>query len=167
MTLDQLLAEIRSYVGILELAPRPGSEHPEISWSDHFFYYAPDGLVPPNRQPYATIVTKNYPDDVQSRLDDPDRWRLNIHVGPQWFADLVGYPPEEINASAVDFGAADVFVPHPVYGAYGWVAVVNPGPRTSARVVAALRHAHLADRQRVERRAARRAALPGADPADC
>ncbi|MFN8199426.1 MAG: DUF6194 family protein [Nakamurella multipartita] len=88
-------------------------EHLEISWSDHFFYYAPDGLVPRNRQPYATIVTKNYPDDVQSRLDDPDRWRLNIHVGPQWPADLVGYPPEEINASAVDFGAPTSSCPTP------------------------------------------------------
>ena len=84
MTLDQLLAEIRSYVGVLELAPRPGSEHLEISWSDHFFYYAPDGLVPRNRQPYATIVTKNYPDDVQSRLDDPDRLLPAKHAVLGW-----------------------------------------------------------------------------------
>lgn len=65
MTLDHCLP--RSEATSKSWSHRPGSEHPEISWSDHFFYYAPDGLVPRNRQPYATIVTKNYPDDVQSR----------------------------------------------------------------------------------------------------
>lgn len=158
MTLEQLLAEIRTYVGVLELAPQPGSEHPEISWADHFFYYAPDGQIPLNRQPYATIVTKDYPGDAESHLDPPGRWRLNIHVGTALFTDLIGHSPEEVGPSVVDFGEADTFLPHPVYGASGWVAVINPGPRTSARVVAALRQAHLADRQRVERRAARRTA---------
>lgn len=152
MTMDEVLAELRSLPGVLELAPQAGSEHPEISWGDHFFYYAPDGVVPQNRQPYATIVTKDYPDDAASRLDAPDRWRVNIHVGPVVFAELVGAAPEATDASAVDFGATDVFLPHPVYGAYGWVAVVNPGPRTRDAVLAALREAHLADRRRVERR---------------
>ena len=54
---------------MLELAPEAGSDHPEISWGDYFFYYAPDGKIPRNRQPYATIITKNYPDDIQSRLE--------------------------------------------------------------------------------------------------
>jgi hypothetical protein len=163
MALDQILTEIRGYVGVLELAPRPGSEHPEISWGDFFFYYAPDGEVPRNRQPYATIVTKNYPDDVESRLDAPDRWRLNIHVGSQLFTDLLGYPPESIEESTVDFSETDTFLPHPLYGAYGWVAVVNPGPRTTTRALAALHEAHLADQRRVERRPPRGGAVPAHD----
>ena len=57
MTLQQILAEVRTFDGILELAPQAGSDYPEIAWGDHFFYYAPDGQVP-RRQPYATIVTK-------------------------------------------------------------------------------------------------------------
>jgi hypothetical protein len=73
MTMERILSALRTYVGVLELAPTAGSEHPQISWGDFFFYYAPDGEVPRNRQPYATIVTKDYPDDAGSRLDAPDR----------------------------------------------------------------------------------------------
>ncbi|WP_327109274.1 DUF6194 family protein [Nonomuraea glycinis] len=163
MAMEQILTELRTYVGVLELAPRPGSEHPEISWGDFFFYYAPDGEVPRNRQPYATIVTKDYPDDVGSRLDAPGRWRLNIHVGSQLFTDLLGYPPESIEESTVDFSEPDTFLPHPLYGAYGWVAMVNPGPRTTPRALAALHEAHLADQRRVERRRPRGGAVPAHD----
>lgn len=158
--MQQILAEVRAYDGILELAPEAGSEYPEISWGDHFFYYAPDGRVPRNRQPYATIVTKDYPDDAESRLDTADRWRLNIHVGAQAFADLLGYAPDGIEAAGVDFSAEDVFTPHPLYGAFGWVCVVNPGTATLDRALAALRAAHLADRRRIERREGRAGSAP-------
>lgn len=152
MSLDPILSELRALDGVLELAPEPGSAYPEISWGDRFFYWAPDGQVPVNRQPYATIVTKDYPDDDRSRLGEAGRWRLNIHVGSRLFAELLGHGPGEIDESAVDFAAADVFLPHPLYGAYGWVCVVNPGPATTERAREALREAHLADRRRVERR---------------
>jgi len=152
MSLDQILSELRSYEGVLELAPEAGSNHPEISWGDYFFYYAPDGEVPRNRQPYATIITKNYPDDTQSQLDGKERWRLNIHVGSQRFAALLGYPPESIQDRTVDFSQTDTFLPHPLYGANGWVSVVNPGPSTTSRTLTALHQAHLADQRRVERR---------------
>ena len=161
MTMEKILSEVRSYVGVLELAPRPGSEHPAISWGDYFFYYAPDRIIPRNRQPYATIVTKDYPDDTSSRLGAPDRWRLNIHVGSQIFTELVGYPAESIEGSAVDFSKTDVFLPHPLYGAYGWVSIVNPGPSTTPRVLEVLREAHLADQRRVERRGGTNSARNG------
>ena len=155
MSKEQILAEVRTYDGIFELAPVAGSEHPEISWGDYFFYYAPDGQLPRNRQPYATIITKNYPDDADSRLDTPGRWRLNIHVGPGVFPELIGCPPEQIDDSEVDYGTEDEFNPHPLYGTYGWVCVVNPGSATLDRALEALRGAHLADRRRVERRQGR------------
>lgn len=145
---------------MLELAPQSGGEHPEISWGDFFFCYAPSGETPRNRQPYATIVSKDYPDDVESRLGANGRWRLNIHVGSEMFTDLIGYPPELIGDSTIDFSKTDLFLPHPLYGAYGWVAVVNPGPRTTPGVLVALREAHLADRRRVERRQARGSGAP-------
>ena len=150
--MQRILAEVRTYEGLLELAPLPGSEHPEISWGDHFFYYAPDGQVPRNRQPYATIVTKDYPDDTRCRLGGGDRWRLNIHVGSEVFTDLVGYPPGQIEGANVDYSTTDAFLPHPLYGAYGWVCIVNPGTATINRALEVLRAAHLADRRRVERR---------------
>ena len=45
-----------------------------------------------------------------------------------------------------------MFNPHPVYGALGWVAVVNPGEETTETVLQLLREAHGAARARVERR---------------
>ena len=156
MTMEQILSDVRGYAGLLELAPQAGSEHPALSWGDYFFYYAPDGIVPRNRQPYATIITKDYPDDARSRLDAPDRWRLNIHVGSQVFTDLLGYPPESIEEFPVEFSSTDVFLPHPLYGAYGWVSIVNPGPATTHRALEALHEAHLADQHRVERRSGRK-----------
>lgn len=153
--MEQILSEVRTYDGLLELAPLPESEHPEISWGDYFFYYAPDGQVPRNRQPYATIVTKDYPFDTKSRLADDDRWRLNIHAGTAVFTDLLGCSPEQVESSGVDYSTTDTFLPHPLYGAYGWVCIVNPGSATINRALEVLRGAHLADRQRVERRQGR------------
>ena len=145
MTIEQILTAARGEPGVLELAPEAGSDHPEISWGDHFFYYAPDGAVPTNRQPYATIITKDYPDDSESQLDPPGRWRLNIHVGPAKLLELVGPGPH-------DLSAADEFLPHPLYGALGWVAVVNPGEKTMAAASHLLRDAHAADQRRQARR---------------
>jgi hypothetical protein len=152
MTMELILAEVRTYDGLLELAPLPGSEHPEISWGDYFFYYAPDGQLPRTRQPYATIVTKDYPDDTESCLGDGDRWRLNIHVGSAVFTDLLGYKPEQINGAGVEYGTTDTFLPHPLYGGYGWVCIVNPASATFHRALEVLRGAHLDDRRRVGRR---------------
>lgn len=157
MNMSQILSAVRKFDGILELAPQPGSDHPEVSWGDHFFYYAPDGQVPTNRQPYATIITKNYLNDEKSRLNEDGRWRLNIHVGSDLFADILGYPPEEIDEAALDYSATDTFLPHPLYGAYGWVCIVNPADATTERALVALRSAHRADQQRVERREGRSA----------
>ncbi|KHJ72918.1 MULTISPECIES: DUF6194 family protein [Rhodococcus] len=156
MTMEQILAQIRSFSGVLELAPQDGSGLPEISWGDHFFYYAPDGEIPHKRQPYATIVTKNYPNDGDSRLDEPGRWRMNVHAGTQLFTELLGYPPRSVDPSTIDFAEADVFIPHPLYGSLGWVAVVEPGERTTPRLLEVLRDAHLADRRRLECRSALR-----------
>ncbi|MDN5727758.1 MAG: DUF6194 family protein [Propionibacteriales bacterium] len=145
MSMQQILDELRSYDGILELAPTEGSQFPELAWGDHFFYYAPDGKVPTNRQPFATIVTKDYPDDQQSRLDPEGRWRLNIHVGARRRTDLTG-------GAATDPATEDVIIDHPGYGAMGWVAVVNPGAASLALMPALLRAAYEDDRRRVERR---------------
>ncbi|MBX3067230.1 MAG: hypothetical protein KF844_01100 [Cryobacterium sp.] len=152
MNMSQILSAVRKFDGILELAPQPGSDHPEVSWGDHFFYYAPDGQVPTNRQPYATIITKNYLNDEKSRLNEDGRWRLNIHVGTDLFADILGYLPEKIDETMVDYSATDTFLTHPLYGAYGWVCIVNPADATTERALVALRAAHEADKRRVERR---------------
>ena len=150
MSMDRLVAEIRGFDGVLDFAPAPGSAAPAVAWGDHFFYYAPTGLVPPREQPYATIVTKNYPGDTDCDLDEPGRWRLNIHVGRAAVSALT----EESRGDPVprDHPVADVVIPHPVYRAQGWVAIVNPGPETYDLAVRLLRQAHADARRRAERR---------------
>jgi hypothetical protein len=150
--MDEILRSVRAFDGVLEIAPAEGSESPEIAWGDHFFYYAPDGQVPERVQPYATIVTKDYPGDTLSGLDQPGRWRLNIHVGRANFMRLTGEDPKRVAASR-DFSVVDVFLPHPVYGRQGWIAVVNPGDHTTPTVLELLREAYEDARRRAIRRA--------------
>lgn len=152
MSMQQIIDAVRGFDGALVFVPEPGGEFPEVAWGDAFFYYAPDGRMPRNTQPYGTIVTKNYPDDTASDLDPEGRWRVNVHVDRATFAELTGEEPRRL-AKPRDYAAADVVNPHPVYGALGWVAVVNPGARTTDTVLDLLRRAHRAARARVERRA--------------
>jgi len=151
MSMEQILETIRAFDGVLELAPAEGSAFPEIAWGDHFFYYAPDGEVPQRKQPYATIVTKNYPDDSLCHLDHPDRWRLNIHVGKIAFSELIG-DDSRAESAAVDFTAVDTVLPHPVYRALGWISIVNADAQTHALAVRLLREAHDAARRRTAHR---------------
>ncbi|MGY1994277.1 DUF6194 family protein [Mycolicibacterium fortuitum] len=151
MSMDELLETIRRFDGVLELAPTAGSPFPEIAWGDHFFYFAPNGQVPERQQPYATIITKNYPDDDRSDLDQPDRWRLNIHVGRSAFIELLGADPRHEPVS-VDFAAVDRVLPHPVHAAQGWISIINPAAKTEALAVFLLGNAHGAARRRATRR---------------
>lgn len=153
-TLDQIIAAVRDLDGALVVAPAAGDPTvPELAWGDAFFYYAPNGEMPRNVQPYGTVVTKNYPDDATSDLDPAGRWRVNVHVGRARAAELTGGAEPGPGEPATPPDTADVVLPHPVYGAAGWIAVVNPGPATGETVLALLRDAHDAARTRLERRA--------------
>ncbi|MFD8923447.1 DUF6194 family protein [Streptomyces sp. NPDC059569] len=149
--MEQIIAAVRSFDGALVFSPEPGGDFPELVWGDAFFYYAPDGQMPRNVQPYGTIVTKNYPDDTASDLDHPGRRRVNVHVDRTTFREMTGEEPRGLSRPR-DYAAADSVVPHPVYGALGWISVVNPGERTTGTVVRLLRGAHDAARARFERR---------------
>lgn len=152
--MGRVLQTIRAFDGVLELAPEEGGPFPQIAWGDHFFYYAPDGRVPEREQPYATVVTKDYPDDTLCDLDPPGRWRLNIHVGAETFAELTGEDPHADPAPR-DCTVSDVVLPHPVYHRQGWVAVVNPGERTAEVVTDLLHRAHEDAKTRSVRRSER------------
>lgn len=145
-TIEQIIAAVRELDGALVVEPAVGDPAvPELAWGDAFFYYAPDGEMPRNVQPYGTIVTKNYPDDTTSDLDPAGRWRVNVHVGRARLTELTG-------AAGPGPATADVVQPHPVYGSAGWIAVVNPGRATGETVLALLRDAHEAASARYERR---------------
>lgn len=149
MSMEQLLNTLRTFDGVLELAPTEGSAFPEITWGDHFFYFAPDGKIPDRVQPYTMIVTKDYPGDTLSNLDPAGRWRVNIHVGKGKFTELIGEAPR--HAAPHDFSEAGIIVPHPVYRALGWIAVVNPSEQMTPTVVALVREAHENAKQRASR----------------
>ncbi|WP_030856833.1 DUF6194 family protein [Streptomyces sp. NRRL F-2747] len=155
MTIDEIIGFAGSLDGVLTLRPAPGDGSPEISWGDTFFYHSPDGTVPTAAQPFATIVTKDYPGEVSWRLDRPGAFRVNIAAGREEFARRTGRTPQEPAAGDEDHGVADTVMAHPVHGSAGWVAVVNPGPRTDGTLRELLRHAHGLARARHERRRAR------------
>ena len=151
MSIEEIIEYIDSLGGVLALRPQPGDGSPEISWGDVFFYYAPDGVIPKS-QPFATIVTKDYPDDQASRLDRPGVFRLNISAGAEQFRTLTGHEPQEPVAPEIDQATPDVVIAHPVYGYLGWLCIVNPGPATATTVQDLLRTAHQLARTRFQRR---------------
>ena len=141
MSMQQILATVRSFDDLLELAPDEHSDYPPVAWGDHFFYWSPDGSVP-RTQPFATIITKDYPDDASSDLDPEGRWRINIHVGRRRLAQFAPAEP-------ADPAAADVLQPHPLYARQGWICAVVPAGRTLGPVLELLELAHLDQRRRL------------------
>lgn len=153
VSIDEIIEFVTALGGVLTLQPEPGDGTPDIAWGDAFFYYAPDGTIPTSTQPFATIVTKNYPDDERSRLDRPGAFRVNIHAGKEAFVRWTGHGPREPLTSGGDPSVVDTVIAHPVYGALGWLAVVNPDSRTDEAVRDLLRTAHDNARSRYDRRA--------------
>jgi hypothetical protein len=138
MTIDEISSWVESLDGVLTVRPGRGDGSPEVAWGDLFFYYAPDGVVPKG-QPFATIVTKDYPGEPSSGLGS-GTFRVNID------AHRRGQGENE------DPTRRDQVLPHPVYGRLGWVCVVQPGPRTADELRVLLRDAHDAAQHRWERR---------------
>lgn len=153
MTQEEIIDFVDGLDGVLSIRPAPGDGSPEISWGDTFFYYAPDGVMPTTTQPFATVVTKNYPGDETSRLDRPDTFRVNISAGKEAFIRCTGHAPREPATTEVEPSTADIVMAHPVYGSAGWLAVVNPGSHTEAATRELLSAACRLARSRYERRA--------------
>ncbi|WP_431956052.1 DUF6194 family protein [Nocardia lijiangensis] len=151
MEMDEIIEFVAGLDGVLTLRPQPGDGSPEVSWGDTYFYYAPDGIVP-RTQPFATIVTKNYPGDETSHLDRPDTFRVNFFAGKDAFLSRTGRTPRDPAPHDTDPSATDTLIAHPVYGSQGWLAVVNPGPRTETAVRELLAAAHNLARSRRQRR---------------
>lgn len=152
MSIDEIIEFLGTFDGVLVLRPGPGDGSPELAWGDTFFYYAPDGEIPARTQPFATIVTKNYPGDERSRLDRPGTFRLNISAGTELFTQWTGRAPRDAETADTDPSVTDTVLAHPVYGKAGWLAVVDPGPRTEEPIRELLHAAYERDRSRAHRR---------------
>ena len=151
MTFDDIVTLVGSFDGTLAQRPREGDGTPELAWGDAFFYYSPDGTVPTSTQPFATIVTKNYPGDELSRLDRPDAFRVNVVATKQEFEQLLGVAPRDA-AHAPQADTDDTLAAHPQYGTAGWLSVVNPSSRTGSQIEELLESAYGVAKSRYERR---------------
>jgi hypothetical protein len=81
---------------------------------------------------FATIVT-NDDHDQASELNRPGVFRLNIGVGRATFERLVG--DQLAGGAQPDYTALDRLLPHPVYAAQRFVAILNPSAATFDAVV--------------------------------
>lgn len=150
MGIDDIIDHLLGLGGVLVLRPQPGDGSPQISWGDVFFYYAPDGVIP-KTQPFATIVTKDYPDEPSSGLDRPGAFRLNVVASTAEFAQVLGHEPRQDSTRDLDPSTPDIIFMHPVYSRAGWLAVVNPDERTAETVRHLMTSAHQAARRRFDR----------------
>jgi hypothetical protein len=148
MTEDEVIAYVSALPGVVVQLAAEEDGSPQIAWGDSFFYYSPDGTVPAATQPFATVVTKDYPGEPSSGLDRPGAFRVNISAG----RDRVAQVAEGQTVPDADLAAVDVLQVHPVYGHLGWLAVVDPGPRTDAVTRELLAEAHAKAKARYERR---------------
>lgn len=145
MTIEEIVELIKEWENVLAYEASAENGAPEVAWGDTFFFCAPDGQMPNATQPFATIVTKDYPDDTSSQLHRVGAYRLNIHPGRRSFTRFA-------SGSEQDAATTDRVIEHPVYGGAGWLAVINPGPKTEAIVRQLLREAYELDRARYDRR---------------
>ncbi len=127
---------------------------------DTFFFYDPQrNLDPAHRQPFATIVTKDYGAfDDASHLNRLDVFRLNIGVSRDTFRARFDPAPgaESDQSTPYDFAALDRLMPHPVYAPQSFVCVLTPSPDTFDAVKPLLADAYA----RVATRHARRQSTP-------
>ncbi|MET0715447.1 MAG: DUF6194 family protein [Mycetocola sp.] len=158
MSEEAILAFGRTLPGVVVDTVGAGSAAPEIAWGDSFFYYDPDDDERNRMHPFSTIVTKDYTGfDEASDLDRPGIFRLNIAVGRAAFLDLFGHEPEEhaTHTGEFDYTQLDVLLPHPIYAAQGWVAILNPGERTLKAAKTLIADARDLAAKRYDRRAPR------------
>jgi hypothetical protein len=145
MTQDDIRNHLAAHPAVVVQVAAEDDGSPAIAWGDTFCYVREsDGT--PRKMPFATIVTKDYPGfDTTSNLDRGGLFRLNIDVGRDKFVDLFGFATTELaqHANRFDYAAAGLFFPHPVYGAHGWVSIINPDdvPAVTALLDFALRRA--------------------------
>jgi hypothetical protein len=150
VTPDDIVDYMERLDGTVVLVASEENGAPEVAWGDVFFFYDPDDVIPPEKRfPFATIVVNDYPGfDELSELGRPDVYRVNAWVSRDTFQREVAGSDE----ASIDYTVLDEVIPHPVYGAQGWLSVLNPGVATGSKVRELLAEAHDRARARYEKR---------------
>jgi Family of unknown function (DUF6194) len=152
----EIIRSFNDLPGVVTLTASKENGAPEVAWGDSFFFYDPENAGPENRRfPFATIVIKDYPGfDMDSKLDRPGIFRLNLAIGRDRFTELFGFPPAQFaeRRAEFDFAAVDRIIPHPVYANQGWMSVLVPGDGSEAHVKQLIVHAYERARGRYRRR---------------
>ena len=100
------------------------------TWGETSLFYNPGQRF--SRGVYfATVKTKDGPNDKGSNLDRDGVFRLNLGLDKVDFLSLFGPPPSrpgkgETIEGPWDFATLNQIMPHPIYGWMSWIAVLNP-----------------------------------------
>lgn len=153
MTVDEIIAFAESLGDVVIQQPSVDSpDVPEIARGDSFVYYSTNGEIPPRTQPFTTVVTKNYPGEPDSVLDEPGAFRVNIWVGTDEFTRRLGQSPRALAPTTGTVPTPiDAVAAHPTYAGAGWVCVINPD-HAAPDVRDLVTHAHARARASVEKR---------------
>ncbi|RDZ28762.1 DUF6194 family protein [Lysobacter silvisoli] len=134
MTQDEIRAYLADHAAVRIQIAGPDDGSPELAWGDTFVY-ALDADGQARKMPFATIVIKDYDGfDTQSQLNRGGLYRVNLDIGKELFEESFGFAPREFDShrDQFDFAELDQFFPHPVYGANGWISIIQPGTTTRA-----------------------------------
>lgn len=105
---------------------------------DSYFIVDPQRDLPDNRKiPFATVITGDRHDTASDLDRDEATFRLNLGLTKATYGELFGD-----QGVVDDHTQVDRLLPHPIYGGQHWVCVVNPGPRTGARIRPLLEEAY-------------------------
>lgn len=104
--------------------------NPLNSWGERSYFVNPEMRLKHGSY-FATIKSKDGENDRASNLNRTGVFRLNIGLTPKKYEEIFGIRPSRppkggVIKSNFDFQALNIFMPHPVYGWMGWIAINNP-----------------------------------------
>lgn len=103
---------------------------PFDSWGERSYFINPE-LKLKRGSYFATVKSKDGENDRASYLNRAGVFRLNIGLTLKKYEEIFGLRPSRPPKGGVvegefDFQALNVFMPHPIYGWMGWIAINNP-----------------------------------------
>ncbi|MEL6579770.1 MAG: DUF6194 family protein [Cyanobacteria bacterium J06621_12] len=100
------------------------------SWGERSYFINP-GMKLKRGSYFATIKSKDGKNDQASCLNRAGVFRLSVGLTSEKYEEIFGLRPSRppkggVIAGDFDFQALNTFIPHPVYGWMGWIAINNP-----------------------------------------